>query len=167
MNRNKIILTFLPIIIICLLLAGYFASKNSSGENMKDNHSDEGAPMMSDEVYNELKDKTNNSEKLLEKHCLDDLCVNSIKVSVAPNMGIMQFELQNIGSQTLPAGFVKMVCKNDSSKVYYIYHNAMKPNEIALFQYQFTDKSPYEIDDYVLMELSPKELKEREASLRY
>ncbi len=163
MNRRKIIITSALIVILCLLLAWYFWNVENTIKSDDENTSFQ--KFLDDETYERLKDKENNSLKLHESHCLENLCINDVSMKVVRGAGFVNFEIQNIGDETIPEGFVKIVDKNNPSRYYYVFFSDIKGGDKTFYQIQLGDQVPFDLDDYNIVKLTSEELDKVKKSL--
>ena len=102
----------------------------------------------------------NDSKKLKELHCLDDLCVKKMDVIYdnKQKVGTIRFYLQNTGSDNLSSGFVKVIFDNNNQKEFIFRYSDFLPQDIQSVEIQFTDKDIIQTTDYRLHWLSEEEL---------
>ena len=108
----------------------------------------------------DTKELQNDSKKLKELHCLDDLCVKKMDVIYdnKQKVGTIRFYLQNTGSDNLSSGFVKVIFDNDNQKEFIFRYSDFLPQDIQSVEIQFTDKDIIQTTDYRLHWLSEEEL---------
>lgn len=163
MNRKKVIISSSLIVGLCLLLAWYFW--NAENRIKSDDENSSFQELSGDEIYEKLKDKENKSLKLHERHCLENLCINDISMKFVRSGGFINFKIQNVGNETIPEGFVKIVDKNDSSRYYYVFFNDIKGGSETFYQIQVENQVPFDLDDYNIVKLTPEELDRVKKSL--
>lgn len=140
MKKIGIVLFVIAIILIILGLSLSFLPKV---DNTKD-----------------TKELQNDSKKLKELHCLDDLCVKKMDVIYdnKQKVGTIRFYLQNTGSDNLSSGFVKVIFDNNNQKEFIFRYSDFLPQDIQSVEIQFTDKDIIQTTDYRLHWLSEEEL---------
>lgn len=108
----------------------------------------------------DTKELQNDSKKLKELHCLDDLCVKKMDVIYdnKQKVGTIRFYLQNTGSDNLSSGFVKVIFDNNNQKEFIFRYSDFLPQDIQSVEIQFTDKDIIQTTDYRLHWLSEEEL---------
>lgn len=108
----------------------------------------------------DTKELQNDSKKLKELHCLDDLCVKKMDVIYdnKQKVGTIHFYLQNTGSDNLSSGFVKVIFDNNNQKEFIFRYSDFLPQDIQSVEIQFTDKDIIQTTDYRLHWLSEEEL---------
>ena len=108
----------------------------------------------------DTKELQNDSKKLKELHCLDDLCVKKMDVIYdnKQKVGTIRFYLQNTGSDNLSSGFVKVIFDNNNQKEFIFRYSDFLPQDIQSVEIQFTDKDIIQTTDYRLYWLSEEEL---------
>ena len=108
----------------------------------------------------DTKELQNDSKKLKELHCLDDLCVEKMDVIYdnKQKVGTIRFYLQNTGSDNLSSGFVKVIFDNNNQKEFIFRYSDFLPQDIQSVEIQFTDKDIIQTTDYRLHWLSEEEL---------
>lgn len=107
--------------------------------------------------------KVNTSPKLTEKHCLESLCTNKMKMSYQTGTGNVTFVIKNEGSETVPAGFLKVISQEDKTISYIVYHKELQSNEETTISVICDRDAITTINDYELASLTEKELAEAEA----
>lgn len=139
MKKIGIVVFVIAIILIILGLSLFFLPKV---DNTKD-----------------TKELQNDSKKLKELHCLDDLCVKKMDVIYdnKQKVGTIRFYLQNTGSDNLSSGFVKVIFDNNQKEFIFRYSDFL-PQDIQSVEIQFTDKDIIQTTDYRLHWLSEEEL---------
>lgn len=140
MKKIGIVVFVIAIILIILGLSLFFLPKV---DNTKD-----------------TKELQNDSKKLKELHCLDDLCVKKMDVIYdnKQKVGTIRFYLQNTGSDNLSSGFVKVIFDNNNQKEFIFRYSDFLPQDIQSVEIQFTDKDIIQTTDYRLHWLSEEEL---------
>ena len=140
MKKIGIVVFVIAIILIILGLSLFFLPKV---DNTKD-----------------TKKLQNDSKKLKELHCLDDLCVKKMDVIYdnKQKVGTIRFYLQNTGSDNLSSGFVKVIFDNNNQKEFIFRYSDFLPQDIQSVEIQFTDKDIIQTTDYRLHWLSEEEL---------
>lgn len=140
MKKIRIVVFVIAIILIILGLSLSFLPKV---DNTKD-----------------TKELQNDSKKLKELHCLDDLCVKKMDVIYdnKQKVGTIRFYLQNTGSDNLSSGFVKVIFDNNNQKEFIFRYSDFLPQDIQSVEIQFTDKDIIQTTDYRLHWLSEEEL---------
>ncbi len=140
MKKIGIVVFVIAIILIILGLSLFFFPKV---DNTKD-----------------TKELQNDSKKLKELHCLDDLCVKKMDVIYdnKQKVGTIRFYLQNTGSDNLSSGFVKVIFDNNNQKEFIFRYSDFLPQDIQSVEIQFTDKDIIQTTDYRLHWLSEEEL---------
>ena len=140
MKKIGIVVFVIAIILIILGLSLFFLPKV---DNTKD-----------------TKELQNDSKKLKELHCLDDLCVKKMDVIYdnKQKVGTIRFYLQNTGSDNLSSGFVKVIFDNNNQKEFIFRYSDFLPQDIQSVEIQFTDKDIIQTTDYRLYWLSEEEL---------
>lgn len=89
--------------------------------------------MTEKKIYNR---ERNNKKKIKEKHCLDNICINSMEiVNEYEDIRVISGELENISNDTLEAGTITLEFKvGKETYTEIIYYDTLLPNQSAYFE---------------------------------
>lgn len=106
--------------------------------------------------------QTNVSEALKKKHCLKNLCIQSMNISYQDKLGIISFILINQSNDVIPAGFIKLEFDHNKKFTYLSYHSEILPQETQKTEIQVSTDTILQMKDYEIKELTASELAEIE-----
>lgn len=152
--KNKkiifIIIAFVIVIIAAIIFALSFNKKKvkSGSELSGEQYS------FSNEIV-ELKGNVKvTSDKLNEKHCVDDICISNLVINSADNDGRIEYTLTNNSSKT--SGYLKLNINNSNIIISYSDLNVGESKE---YKIMFHGKSFSNVKDYSVSIPSEEDLK--------
>ena len=137
------------IILVCaivLILAGIIFISVSDNEGLSN--------------YKISKTLTNKSQNLLNSHCLNELCVESMNITYNKGQGEIKFTLQNTSQVPVDGNYLKLVFDNNQDLTYIYRYENMNPSDSTSVVIEFQEEELINAKDYEIKELSIEELNE-------
>lgn len=110
---------------------------------------------------------TNDSKEVKKKHCLDNFCITYMNIKyMRGSYGAIYTELENIGTQTIPAGFLNMEFQTKSGIIVkFMYHPEILPGEKNKVGTNFLEEDIAYASDYQLTYPTDEQLVEYQKTL--
>lgn len=114
-----------------------------------------------DKIYNRDRNK---SKDISKKHCLDNLCINSMEITFQKDaFGVVSAVMYNDSEEVVPMGYVNLKFEvNDDNLTLHFYHNEIQPGEKIPLEIHFTDSRFISAKDYMIEYPSDEERLEYE-----
>ena len=155
--RKKIYLSLTIISAIMFIISLYFGlfgmKKNSKdykkNEKTLQNQTTEDKKGLIDKV----------SDKVKEKHCIDNICVKIHNLGKNNAVGEVMFLITNNSNDYIEGNFIKITSEELHQMTLYFYYNSLKPNETTsvLSQYK-PDIDLLKLKDYKVEFLTQNEI---------
>ena len=110
--------------------------------------------------YKISKTLTNKSQNLLNSHCLNELCVESMNITYNKGQGEIKFTLQNTSQDIVDGNYLKLVFDNNQDLTYIYRYENMNPSDSTSVVIEFQEEELINAKDYEIKELSIEELNE-------
>lgn len=110
--------------------------------------------------YKISKTLTNKSQNLLNSHCLNELCVESMNITYNKGEGEIKFVLKNTGQNVVQGNYLKLVFDNNQDLSYVYRYDAINVLNSVNVVIEFQEKELIDASDYEIKELSTVELNE-------
>ena len=110
--------------------------------------------------YKISKTLTNKSQNLLNSHCLNELCVESMNITYNKGQGEIKFTLQNTSQVPVDGNYLKLVFDNNQDLSYVYRYDAINVLNSVNVVIEFQEKELIDASDYEIKELSTVELNE-------
>ncbi len=147
MKKNKILIIIIALLILALicLIIFFIKPKSSSLGNLYD-------------VNNEKTELPNTTiyknDKLLEKHCLNSICIDDVIFYYNDDMGRIEYTITN-NSNKVKSGYLKMVFNDLEITIVY---KDLEPKKTINSKYQYSGIEIKDKSDYKLRKLTKEEL---------
>ena len=103
----------------------------------------------------------NESEKLKEKHCLENICIDTLSVITDNDakLSIVSGDLKNTSNQVIPAGYFKIVFTVGTETFdKMIYHGEIPANGVHPLEWQHNNEKLTQAPDYQLVKPTEAEI---------
>lgn len=110
--------------------------------------------------YKISKTLTNKSQNLLNSHCLNELCIESMNITYNKGEGEIKFVLKNTGQNVVQGNYLKLVFDDNQDLSYVYRYDAINVLNSVNVVIEFQEKELIDASDYEIKELSTVELNE-------
>lgn len=150
----------LGIIGVLLLTGGLIISATAIKEAAIDKNKETKQEQVKEDEYIPDID-VNESEKLKEQHCIENICIDTLSV-VTDNdqkISVVSGELKNTSAQVIPEGYIKIIFKvGEETFEKMLYHDVIQPNGINVLEWQHHNEKLTEAPDYQLVKPTEAEI---------